>query len=132
MFNKKITKFRLLMYGFGAMLIIFFSLFISAGIYKEDGSIPVISELMENYGYYANHIIEIFKFKFVNSRFFAICIFFSIIYICLIMISLLKSNKYIRGREYGSAEWDDLNRVSSKLVKGSKGQKLYYDNCEEE
>lgn len=116
-FGKKISVVNKIFFVIGAVAIILFSLFLSVCFKSEAGNMAQITEFMERYTYYLKHLTEIFIFENMYIPAFIWClVLFGLFYVCWIFWLLLKPNKYIRGKEYGDAEWGDLAVINDKLI----------------
>lgn len=113
--DKRISASKVVMSVIGAVVVAVLSLFLSACFYTEEGSIQ-ITEFLTRFSYFGNRFMEIFNFKYLaTQKFIIIFLLLLVMYICVLLILLLRPSKYIRGKEYGSAEWGDIEEVNSKL-----------------
>jgi hypothetical protein len=83
---------------------------------------------VSNLKFYASgHFVEILGN--ITSVYFLVTLLISeMMYICLILLYKMKPNKYMWGKEYGSAEWGDVYAVNEFLSSSDPPEefKVYY------
>ncbi len=107
----------------GEVLLILASYILSVCLYKADGTLANMDEFSSNFGALQNDILVIFNWKYVNKTFFMIAVLLSVFYLLLFLVWKLKPNKYVRGREYGSAEFIDVNEINKLLASAALDSK---------
>ncbi len=120
-----ISGVRKFIYFIGAALTALLTLFVSACLTRGENADIML--FIENAEYYSRHFAAVFSN--VNLNVFIPALLFSeFSYACLLMIGLLRPNKFLRGKEYGSAEWGDPNYLNSLISSKEPPEalKVYY------
>lgn len=120
----KISKPGMFFYILGGIAVALIVLFLISCFIRGD---KTVMTFVLNLEYYSNHLAEIFAN--ITSGYFLMALLVSeFIYICLILIHTMKPNKYMRGKEYGSAEWEDVYAVNDFLSSTDPAEefKVYY------
>lgn len=120
----KTSKTGIFFYILGGIAVALVVLFLSSCFARGDRTVMTFFQNME---YYSNHFSGIFTY--ITSGYFLIALLIGeFIYICLILIHMMKPNKYMRGKEYGSAEWGDVYAVNDFLSSTDPAEefKVYY------
>ena len=114
--GRKVSSIEKFFFFIGAFIILIFSVFLSACFYSETGNANKLPEFIDNLQYFARNVGEIFTKKYIFSQSFLICaLSLEFAYLCILLIYLLRPNKFVRGKEYGDAEWEDVSFVNEKL-----------------
>ena len=120
----KMSKTGMFLYILGGIAVALVALFLISCFLKGD---KTVMTFVLNLEYYSNHFTEIFA-NITSGSFLMILLVSEFIYICLILIHTMKPNKYMRGKEYGSAEWGDVYAVNDFLSSTDPAEefKVYY------
>lgn len=121
---EKISKTGMFLYILGGIAVAMVVLFFMSCFLKGD---KTVMTFVTNIEYYSYHFAEIFV-NLTSGHFLIALLVGEFIYICLILIHTMKPNKYMRGKEYGSAEWGDVYAVNAFLSSTDPTEefKVYY------
>lgn len=128
-FGKKVSKVTIAFMLLGAAAIAVTALLLSACLSPDGGGTAQIGEFIERFSYFKEHFGEIFRKEYAGRLFLIILLLLEAIYAMCMLGVLLMPGKYIRGREYGSAEWGNLSEVNDKLASKNPEDKfkLFYE-----
>lgn len=120
----KISKTGIFFYILGGTAVALVVLFLTSCFLKGD---KTVMTFVINLEYYSKHFAGIFE-NLTSGYFLMALSVGEFIYICLILIHTMKPNKYMRGKEYGSAEWGDVYAVNAFLSSTEPAEKfkVYY------
>ena len=120
----KMSKTGMFLYILGGIAVALVALFLTSCFLKGDRTVMTF---VLNLEYYSKNFTEIFA-NITSGSFLMILLVSEFIYICLILIHTMKPNKYMRGKEYGSAEWGDVYAVNDFLSSTDPAEefKVYY------
>lgn len=100
----------------GAIFFALLAYIISAGLYSNDGGGVTIVPFFNNIKTLMSSPGLLFDAKYINGKM-VICLFFvEMIYALVIIYYLFGPNKFLRGKEYGTAEWVDASVINKRLA----------------
>ena len=89
---------------------------ISAGLYSEDGNTVTIIPFFDNIKTLMSKPILLFNAKYINGNLIMSLFIVEMIYALVIVYWCFGPNKYMKGKEYGQAEWADASVINKKIA----------------
>ncbi len=120
----KTSKTGIFIYILGGIAVALAVLFLASCFIRGDRTVMTFFQNME---YYSDHFSGIFA-NITSGYFLMSLLVGEFIYVCLLLLHMMKPNKYMRGKEYGSAEWGDVYAVNDFLSSSNPAEefKVYY------
>lgn len=127
-FDKKVSVVSLSVMCAGTVPVALLTLFLSACFHSAEGGVAQINEFIERCSYFSRNFFGVFDGAYADSIFLILFFLLETFYGLGMIALLLRPNKYIRGKEYGSAAWGDCIMVNRQLAsfKPNEKYRVYY------
>lgn len=100
----------------GAIIFAAIAYVISAGLYSEDGNAVTIIPFFENLKTLLSKPSLLFNAKYINGNLIISLFVVEMLYALVIVYWRFGPNKYMKGKEYGQAEWVDASVINKKIA----------------
>lgn len=114
--NRKLGKSGKAVILLGAMIFALLAYIIAAGLYSDDGEGVTIVPFFNNVKTLMSDMSLLFDTKYINGNLAVSLFIVELIYALILIYWLFGPNKFIRGKEYGTAEWTDASAINKKLA----------------
>lgn len=114
--NRKLGKAGKAVIVFGAVIVALLAYIIAAGLYSDAGGKVTIVPFFDNIKVLMSDMSLLFNTKYINGNLAVSLFILELIYALVLIYWLFGPNKFIRGREYGTAEWADASDINKQMA----------------